>query len=136
MKREDLHIKILKYGAANRDDGFTFNELKKDLKLTELQERFLYREIRGADIVTQTGTYRIPGNGDSGNEILILSFEARFKLLQHQALQEARFASIIAIFVAVIAILVAIGVGFYQIYTPQQVELTKDQLNILTPARY
>jgi len=118
----DLHIKFLKYGDEH-SDGFTINELAKDLGFSGMQTDFILTEIHGADIVAKTGQYRDDKRGDERERIMILSFESKFKLLDYIELQEARKSSRNAMVVAIISILISIFVGLYQILIPQEVIL-------------
>lgn len=106
MKKPDLHINILEY-CNNHLEGFTINELKKDLSLSELEVKFLTEEIGGSDLVARTNKYRSEDNNDFNNEILILSFEGKFKLLEYTELQEARKTAKEAFILAIISIFIS-----------------------------
>lgn len=106
-KTEELHIKILEYGKKHIR-GFTTKELISDLNLTLAEVQFWRNEIRGADVITQTGQFRTPETRQFDDEVLLLSFESRFKLLEFEELRQARNSSWWATRFAVIAIGIAV----------------------------
>lgn len=123
-ENRDLYIKILKY-CDKRRDGFTLREIKRDLSLSNSQFGFLQRERVGADVFTDMGEHRDIGKGSE--QVLMLSFEGKFKLLEYIELQEARRASRIATWFATAALLISILVAAYQIFVPAKVIVIEDQ---------
>ncbi len=122
MKSEnsDLYINILRY-AYKKSEGFTLIELKKDLSLGDEHFAFLWNDLHYSKLFTKTNKYRIPNNQDWNNEVLLLSFEGRFKLVEYDQLEEAKESGKKATIIAIIAILISIAVAFYQIVIPQEV---------------
>lgn len=104
-KEEDLYVKILQYGST-KPEGFTFNEIVRDLSFSELQRNWFHKEITGSDIVTPANVHRPAESIDNDDEIFMLSFESRFKLLEFHELQDAKHSSLIATSLSLIAIII------------------------------
>ena len=122
MKKDDLHLRFLYYGAQN-SNGFTLNEAKNDLSLSEPEFSAITNETRGADIIVHMNQYRPDTSAHHNDMVVILSFESMFKLLEFEELEQARKSSTLALVVAIIAIVISIWVGIFQILRVQDVRI-------------
>jgi len=102
-KKDDIYIKVLEYGNEHKD-GFTLEELIKDLGLNGKKERLVRESVlnRG-NIFHEVGAME----GIAAKSYM-LSFEDKFKLLEYVELREARRNSIIATILAIIAIMISV----------------------------
>ena len=121
-KKNDLHIKFLDY-SASKSDGFTLAELCKDLGLSDLEQSLILNEIQGADIVARSGKFRGPST-TLWDEILILSFESRFKHIQFKAFKEASKSGTSALRISIVTLIISIiasGLSIYLQMKPQEI---------------
>ena len=110
----DIHLKVLRF-ARDNPNGFRLEALK-----TAFPKDFNWiRREWQHDKVFSNGR----PVGEIGDPILFLSFNDRFKLLEHEELQEARQSSRNALWVATISILIAIIAIIFQIITVQDVKV-------------
>lgn len=130
--RKDFLIEVLKY--ANEKGTFTVDDLGSDLSLSIEEKIILMREIRnGENFVQSTSTY------DPGlTEPYSLSFDGRYKLLEHEELEAARKASDratrfakIAISVSLFAILISIMVAGYESSQILNVNIKETEIDLL-----
>ena len=111
----DIYINILKYGRDN--PGFTFNDVAvrfpthKQLIWNEMKNNHLFLPIEADEDILEGG--------------LALSFEDRFRLLEHEELQEARQSSRRAMGIAIISIMFSVVVTVISFFTVQNVEIVK-----------
>jgi len=117
----DIYIKVLKFALERGDEGLSYQEFKEEfgndkeaIWISALKNQSLtHMDKEGVTTGTYTSYY-------------ILSFEARFKLIEYQELQEARSSSKIATRIAISALFVSIVSTSFSIY------LSKDQVKILS----
>lgn len=115
-KKEDIYIRVLEYAKGKGMDGFTFDEITKDLKLTEDEQQF----IKMNTVSTDNSVFWYL---NEDREKMSLTFDGRAMLLDHQELIEARKSSSKAMRIAIIAILLTL-VGFiYQIFFVAKVQI-------------
>jgi hypothetical protein len=106
--KEDVHIQILEW--ANKNPGFTLVEITKRFPDKEefIERETMYRENSVFE--------RTRGTRPGRNTEYILSFEGRFKLLQHEELQEARTSSKKAMIIAIASVLLTFAALSVQVY--------------------
>jgi len=124
----DIYIKVLKFALERGDEGLSYQEFKEEfgndkeaIWISALKNQSLTHMDK--EEVT-TGTY---------TSYYILSFEARFKLIEYLELQEARSSSKIATRIAISALVVSIVSTSFSIYleilSSEEIKSLFDKLN-------
>lgn len=111
-KKSDIHMEVLKFARDN--PGFTLEEFQlafsKDFD-------WLRREIQHSKV------FQSDGDLTGSSRRFFLSFDDRFKLLEHEELRAAQRSSRWAFLLATFSIVIAIGGIFYQQYSVSKVEV-------------
>ncbi|MBT6994396.1 MAG: hypothetical protein HN952_05505 [Candidatus Cloacimonetes bacterium] len=116
-KRSDFYVKILKYAESKGVNGFTFEELYKDLKLNENEKGFLNLHTMGQEPSIFWWA------DEKRTKKVALTFEGKFKLLEFEELEQARKSSRNAMRVAIFAIIISIVTGISSInYSKKQLD--------------
>jgi len=111
----DIYIEILKFGKEK--PNFTYDDLvnafpeQKNLIKYEIMYNHLFLSVEEDE--------------DISKGKLALSFEDRFRLLEHEELQEARQSSRRAMSIAIISIVLSVVVTAISFFTVQKVEIVK-----------
>lgn len=122
-KERDYYVRALRY-AEKHPEGFTLPALREYLGLKE-------KEFKALGLTEVDGVFRYYGYGEEGGKIAVyvLSFDARFKLLQHDELEQARRFSWAAVIFAVLTLVVSISIGVFSLgKTQEQLDLTRSSL--------
>lgn len=131
IKKDDLYIAIIKYGADKLETGVRLTEIQSHIekighKVTKGRlERIAYEIYIPLDDKLHYGDqYR--GNALTylrDDNLICLSVESKFRLVEHIELQEARKSSNYAMWAAIIAIVISIITGLSSIYySKKQIE--------------
>ncbi len=115
-KNDDIYIRILKYAKEKGMSGFSFNDIKNDLNLTEEEQEFVEMNTLSTDNSVFWWV------NDDRKE-MALTFDGRAMLLEHQELKEARKSSSRAMTIAIISILLTLLGFLYQICTVTKVQI-------------
>ena len=115
--KKDIHIKILEY-AEGKKEGFTMNELKNDLSLSEDVFRSLLSERSQGELFVTTSVGVNRGYGTEN--LLMLSFKDKAQLLTH------RMVSLTNI-IAVLTTFMIIGLGVQIWFVLKQTEYMEVQ---------
>jgi hypothetical protein len=119
----DVHIEVLRF--AKNNPGFSMYDLEK-----AFPENFNW--------IWRQGDFQkvfIDGQTKSvGDPVLYLSFDGRFKLLEHEELQQARQSSTNAFRVAIVSILISVSLFVSQIgiqlLSVQEVEVVNHPIQV------
>lgn len=103
MKKENIYIRILRYGDAH-PDGFLFLNLVKDLELSSLETNLIQYEMGQNRILRQVDTLPAEKAVLGDDRLLMLSFEDKSKLLQYEEMEQAKKSAKTALLIAVISI--------------------------------
>jgi hypothetical protein len=132
FKKDDLYIKILKYGKKNLTNGVTYKNVKSWLedqgyKFEEYKdEKFFERIFNDIFFSPERGSVY----EQCGDVVCNMQIEAYFRLLEHDELKSARRASFWATILATIAIFIAGGSTIYEIFfdKPTEIIIQKEQM--------
>lgn len=122
-RKSDIHIEILRFARAN--PGFTLSQLKSKFP-NEFD--WLYREIQHNKI------FQTDKDSFEEDARIFLSFDDRFKLLEHEELADARKSSNRAMTVAIVSVLLTLAGLIYQLLSVQKVEIVNPRQTIAVPA--
>ncbi|MEK7673538.1 MAG: hypothetical protein AAB373_06675 [Patescibacteria group bacterium] len=129
-REEDTYIRILKYAEEN-PDGFLFQKMIEDLKLTATEIQILQREKSEGKIliefrrVTDAESYR----GDHG--LLSLRFEDKSRLIQYSEINSIRRRYSVTFTVAIISLMLPVCIFLYEIWNPSTVKIDQYQIDEL-----
>lgn len=126
--RKDFWIELLKY--ADKEKRFTVSKAVNDLKLSSIEKRQLDDAITIFDVFRPTGQ-KYGGGNVPIEDYLTLSIEGIFKLIDYTELAEARKNSREAKWLAIIAIIISLGIGFFSTTKIDSKQFTKiEQIQI------
>ena len=121
-KDEDHYIKSLKF--AQEQEEFTFSQLSEAIALTELQKKQLAMQIHYGEIFLQNASDFI-NNYETTKISLAFSVKDKFRLLEYQALQEARADAnsstrwaTTAFVASIISLLTSVAISYIQLSSP------------------
>ncbi len=104
MIRKNFYIELLKY-ASNKKE-FTDEDIKKELNLNLAEKKLYFGKLRHNKLLFEnTGRNKKIEYGELS--IFIISVEGRFKLLEYEALIDARKSSTVATILAIVAIIIS-----------------------------
>lgn len=129
-KKKDLYIELLILGKKNLISGITYKQaliqLEEIIKSNSAKELFkkLFNEVFFHPRIGIIYT----GHGDE--ERCFLKMEGYFRLLEHEELKSARSSSLVATFLAIIAIIFAGWSTVYEIFftAPTDIIIQQEQM--------
>jgi len=139
-KKDDIYIATLKFGKSKIGTPFLFSELEAHLsELGYVYDEFSLRQFFAAVFIA----IESPGGNDQHQPInpkyhFFIETHGYFDLLQHEELKSARNSSLVATWIAIIAIFISfVSTGFSIYYANKQLEsditIEKNQFEELKP---
>lgn len=107
----DIYIKVLKFALKRGNKGLSYKEFEEEFGSDK--EAIWVSALKNQSLTHMRKEGVEPGTFTS---YFILSFEARFKLIEYQELKEARKSSLTATCIAIAALFVSIASTSFSIY--------------------